>query len=198
MPYDHKFSNLREHFAETDYFSDEDFEKLISYLTPVTIKKKEFFIRQGEHCRYLAYVNSGCLRAFHTDDKGDEFTMYFAFINWWTGDKTSFYSDSTSRFSVQALEDSEIFRADRIKWEEALDTIPVFEKWYRVKTRKSYEAAQQKIIDNQADTAEEKYLKLLKKAPEMVQRIPQHYIATYLGIKPQSLSRIRKNILKGK
>lgn len=124
--------------------------------------------------------------------------MYFAFINWWTGDKTSFYSDVPSRFSVQALEDSEIFRADRVRWEQALDTIPAFEKWYRVKTRKSYEAAQQKIIDNQTDTAEEKYLKLLVKSPEMVQRIPQHYIASYLGIKPQSLSRIRKNILKGK
>jgi CRP-like cAMP-binding protein len=193
-----KFLNLRRHFAETDYFSDEDFENIISYLSPVTLKKKEFFTIQGEHCRYLAFVNSGCLRAFHTDSKGDEFTMYFAFVNWWTGDKTSFYSNTPSRFSVQALEDTELFRADKTKWEEALDKIPVFEKWYRIKTRKSYEATQQKIIETQTETAEEKYLKLIKNAPEIVQRIPQHYIASYLGIKPQSLSRIRKYIFKGK
>ena len=198
MKQDNKFSNLRKHFADTDHFSDEVFDDFISYLTPVTLKKKEFFVTQGEHCRYLAFVNSGCLRAFHTDNKGDEFTMYFAFVNWWTGDKTSFYSDTPSRFSVQALEDTEVFRADKIKWEEALDKIPAFEKWYRVKTRKSYEATQQKIIDTQTETAEEKYLKLVKNAPEIVQRIPQHYIASYLGIKPQSLSRIRKNIFKGK
>jgi CRP-like cAMP-binding protein len=72
--------------------------------------------------------------------------------------------------------------------------VPSFEKWYRIKTRKSYEAAQQKIIENQTRSAEEKYLDLLKRSPEIVQRIPQHYIASYLGIRPQSLSRIRKNL----
>jgi len=189
-----KFSKLKAHFAETDNFSDEDFEKFISFLTPVVIKKKEFFTMQGEHCRYLAFVNSGCLRAFHSDEKGDEYTMYFAFLNWWIGDKTSFYSGTPSRFSIQALEDSEVFRADKTNWEAALDQIPVFEKWYRIKTRKSYEASQQKIIDSQTESAEEKYVKLLKNSPEIVLRIPQHYIASYLGIKPQSLSRIRKNL----
>ena len=193
-----KFSNLRNHITETDFFSDDEFEKLISYFTIVNLKKKEYFTVQGELCRYLAFVNSGCLRAFHTDNKGNEFTMYFAFLNWWTGDKTSFYSGTPSRFSVQALEDSEILQANKEKWEEALDQIPAFEKWYRVKARKSYEAAQQKLIDTQTESAEEKYLKLVKTAPEIVQRIPQHYIASYLGIKPQSLSRIRKNIFKKK
>lgn len=193
-----QFSNLRKHIESTDHFSDEDFDKLISFLTPVKLKKREFFTVQGEHCRYLAFVNSGCLRAFHTDNKGDEFTMYFAFLNWWTGDKTSFYSGTPARYSVQALEDCELFQADKIKWETALDTIPVFEKWYRIKTRKSYEATQQKLIDTQTESAQEKYLKLVKNAPDIVQRIPQHYIASYLGIKPQSLSRIRKNIFNGK
>ena len=191
-----KFSKLKTHFAETDLFSDEEFEKLISFLTVGTLKKKEFFNQQESLCRHLAFVNSGCLRAFHTDEKGNEFTMYFAFLNWWIGDKSSFYSGTPSRFSVQALEDSEIFYANKENWEKALDQIPAFEKWYRVKTRRSYEATQQKIIDSQTESAEQKYLKLLKNAPEIVQRIPQHYIASYLGIKPQSLSRIRKNIFK--
>ncbi|MBS1656733.1 MAG: Crp/Fnr family transcriptional regulator [Bacteroidetes bacterium] len=193
-----QFSNLRMHFEETDHFSDEAFKKFTSILTPVVLKKKEFFNMQNEQCRYLAYVNSGCLRAFYTDNKGDEFTMYFAFQNWWIGDKTSFYSGTPSRFSVQALEDAEVFRADKTKWEKALDEIPEFEKWYRVKTRKSYEASQQKLISSQTESAEEKYLKLLKNAPDIVQRIPQHYIASYLNIKPQSLSRIRKTIFSKK
>lgn len=189
-----KFDNLRAHFAETDIFGTEDFDYFTSFLTPVILKKKEYFTIQGQHCRYLGFVNSGCLRAFHTDEKGDEFTMYFAFLNWWTGDKTSFYSATPARFNIQALEDSEIFRADKTNWEKALDNIPAFEKWYRVKTRKSYEATQQKLIDTQTESAEEKYIKLLKNAPEIVQQIPQHYIASYLGIKPPSLSRIRKKL----
>ncbi len=193
-----KFSNLRAHFSETDYFSDEEFEKFMSFLTVRQLKKKEYFTVQGELCRYLAFVNSGCLRAFHTNEKGDELTIYFAFQNWWIGDKTSFYSGTPARFSIQVLDDCEVFQADRTRWEEAIDQIPSFEKWYRVKTRKSYEATQQKIIDTQTESAEEKYVKLVKNSPEIVQHIPQHYIASYLGIKPQSLSRIRKNISKPK
>ncbi|MBK9247016.1 MAG: Crp/Fnr family transcriptional regulator [Ignavibacteria bacterium] len=192
------FSNLREHFAETNILNDEDIAAFTSFLTVKRLKKKEFFTVQGELCRSIGFVNSGCLRAFHTDEKGDEFTMYFAFLNWWIGDKTSFYSGTPSRFSIQVLEDCEVFQADKTKWEEALDQIPAFEKWYRIKVRKSYEATQQKIIDTQIESAEEKYLKLLKNSPEIVQRIPQHYIASYLGIKPQSLSRIRKNISLGR
>lgn len=188
------FLNLRRHFEETDRFTDEEFDRFTSILTPVSLKKKEFFTEQGQVCRYLAFVDSGCLRAFYTDDKGDEFTMYFGFLNWWIGDKTSFYSGTPARFSVQALEDSMVFRANKTDWEKALDDIPTFERWYRVKTRKSYEASQQKLIESQTESAEEKYLKLLKNAPDIVQLIPQHYIASYLGIKPQSLSRIRKQL----
>lgn len=188
------YTSLRKHFAETIPFSDEEFEKLCSFFTPLSLKKKEFFTMQEQQCKYLAYVYSGCVRAYHTDEKGDEFTMYFAFHNWWIGDKTSFYSGTPARFSCQVLEDCELLQANKINFEAAIDEVPAFEKWYRLKTRKSYEATQQKLIDSQTETAEEKYLKLLKNAPDIVQRIPQHYIASYLGIKPQSLSRIRKNI----
>jgi CRP-like cAMP-binding protein len=192
------YTTLRAHLAETASFSTEDFERLCTYFTLYHLKKKEFFSRQGETCKYLAYVHSGCVRAFHADEKADEYTMYFAFSNWWIGDKSSFYSGTPARFSCQALEDCEILRADKTNFEAAIDNVPFFEKWYRLKTRKSYEATQQKLIESQTESAEEKYLKLLKNAPDIVQRIPQHYIASYLGIKPQSLSRIRKNISLGK
>lgn len=190
-----KFSNLRKHFESTHHFSDEDFDKLESCLTRTVLKKKEFFNKQGHYCRHAAYVNSGCLRAFHTDDNGDAFTIFFAFADSWAGDKTSFYSNRPSAFSIQALEDTELFYADKRVWENALDTIPIFDKWYRANARKTYEAAQRKLIEWQTQSAEEKYLKLLNEAPDIVQRIPQHYIASYFGIRPQSLSRIRKNIL---
>jgi len=189
-----KFIHLRKHFEETDHFTDKEFEHFTSFLTPVTLKKKEFFSHQDERCRYVAFVNSGCLRTYYTDKKADEFIIYFAFRNWWIGDQTSFYSGIPSRYSIQALEETELFTADKEKWERAIDEVPVFEKWYRVKTRKSYDAAHQKLIDSQTESAEEKYIKLLKRSPEIVQRIPQRYIASYLNIKPQSLSRIRKNI----
>lgn len=191
---DNIFKKLKIHISEFVFISDEEFEKLVSFFTIVSLKKKEYFLKQGELCRHFAFVNDGCLRTFSTDKKGNEYTMYFAFANWWIGDPTSFYSSTPARFSTQALENSDLFRADKDHFEAALNQVPIFEKWYRIKMRKSYEATQQKLIDTHAQTAEEKYLKLLDNAPDIVQRIPQSYIASYLGIKPQSLSRIRKNI----
>ncbi len=138
------------------------------------------------------------MRAYHTDKKGDEFTIYFAFSDWWIGDPTSFYGGTPARYSCQALEECVLLRADKNHFEAALDEVPAFEKFYRNKMRKSYAAAQQKLMDAHAESAEEKYIKLLKNAPEIVQRIPQIYIASYLGIKPQSLSRIRKTIASSK
>lgn len=187
-----KFSNLRKHFEATHPFSDEEFNQLTSYLHIKVLKKKEFFNLQGHHCRYASYVNTGCLRAYHVCEKEDDFTVYFAFADSWSGDKTSFYSNQPSLFSIQALEDSELFYADKKSWEEAMDKIPVFESWYRASARKTIEEGQRKLIEWQTKSAEEKYLKLLEEAPAIVQRIPQHYIASFLGIKPQSLSRIRK------
>jgi CRP-like cAMP-binding protein len=193
-----KYAVLRKHFEETDHFTDEEFEQFVALLTPMTLKKKDFFVQQGKSTRYVAFVNSGCLRTYYTDEKADEFTIYFAFQNWWVGDQTSFYTGTPSRYSIQALEDTEVFMANKTNWEKAVNEIPVFEKWYRVKTRKSYDAAHQKLIDSQTETAEQKYLKLLERAPEIVQHIPQRYIASYLNITPQSLSRIRKNLLTKK
>jgi len=191
-----QFAYLRKHFEETDHFTDDEFERFISLLTPMTLKKGEFFAHQGKATRFVAFVNSGCLRTYYVNDKADEFTIYFAFRNWWVGDQTSFYTGTPSRYSIEALEETELFIANKTNWEKAVEEIPVFEKWYRVKTRKSYDAAHQKLIDSQTETAEQKYQMLVQRAPEIVQRIPQRYIASYLNITPQSLSRIRKNISK--
>jgi len=198
MEKDTAIENLRDHIRQIEPISNDEFERLADFFSYSKLKKKEYLTRQNEVCKQFAFVLSGCFRAFNIDSKGEEYTMYFAFKDWWIGDKTSFYSNTPARFDTQALEDSELLVCGKANWEKALAEIPSFERWYRVKTRKSYEAAQQKLIDTHAESAEEKYLKLLKNAPEVVQRIPQHYIASYLGIKPPSLSRIRKNILSKK
>lgn len=123
--------------------------------------------------------------------------MYFAFDDYWIGDKTSFYSEAPARFSTQALEPSDLLACDKADWEDALVAIPAFERFYRVKVRRSYEATQQRLIDVHTESAQEKYLKLVQKSPDVVARIPQKYIASYLGIQPQSLSRIRKQLAAG-
>lgn len=189
-----KFLQLRK-VIETSgdtIFSDEDFQQLASYFKTRVLKKKEFFNHQNQYCRFVAFVNSGCLRCFHTNDKGEELTLFFAFAGNWAGDKTSYYSGHPSISSIQALESSEIVYVDKDNWETAMDNIPVFEKWYRKRSRETLEETQRKFVSRQTESAEEKYLNLLKNEPDIVARIPQQYIASYFGIKPQSLSRVRK------
>ncbi len=185
---------MRDHIRQTHAISDHDFAALATGFSIAFEKKKACFTRQGEMCRHFAFVASGCLRAFSTDEQGSEYTMYFAFRDWWIGDKTSFYSDTPARFSTQVIEDAVLLVCGKADWERALAEIPSFERWYRDKVRRSYEAAQQKLIDAHSESAEEKYLKLIERSPEIVARIPQAYIASFLGIKPPSLSRIRRKI----
>ncbi len=188
------FERLRSHIEQQLTIPDDEFELLITFFTPITLKKKEEFYRQGDRCRAFAFVISGCLRTYHIDAKGDEFTIYFAFPEWWIGDPASFFGGTPARYSCQALEECTLLHADKEHFEGAIDAVPTFDRWYRHKMRASYAAAQQKLIEAHAQSAEEKYLSLLARDPDIVQRIPQTYIASYLGIKPQSLSRIRKTI----
>jgi CRP/FNR family transcriptional regulator, anaerobic regulatory protein len=195
---DATFERLRSHISAIAPISNDEFARLIGFFTPIRLKKKELFYMQGELCRYVAFVNEGCLRTFHTDSKGDEFTMYFAFPEWWIGDPESFYAGTPARFSCQALEECGLLRADKEHFEGALDQVPPFETFYRHKMQASYAAAQQKLIQAHSESAEEKYRRLVETAPDIVQRIPQVHIASYLGIRPQSLSRIRKNISRSR
>lgn len=185
---------MLEHIRADEAISDADFDALSRGFSLATEPRKAFFTKQGEVCRRFAFVAAGCLRAFSTDEGGSEYTIYFAFKDWWIGDKTSFYSETPARFSTQVIEVATLLVCGKADWERALAEIPSFERWYRDKVRKSYEAAQQKLIDAHSETAEQKYLKLMERSPEIVARIPQAHIASFLGIKPPSLSRIRRKI----
>jgi CRP-like cAMP-binding protein len=185
---------MLEHMRKDEAISDTDFEVLSRGFSLAVEPKKTCFTKQGDVCRHFAFVAAGCLRAFSTDEHGDEYTIYFAFKDWWIGDKASFYSGTPARFTTQVIEEATLLACGKDDWERALAEIPSFERWYRDKVRKSYEATQQKLIDTHSESAEQKYLKLMERSPEIVARIPQAYIASFLGIKPPSLSRIRRHI----
>ena len=175
-------------------FTDEEFDELCSMVKITHLKKHDFLFQEGEIDRYLAYVNKGCVRYFMVDVNADEHTIYFAMENWWIGDMQSFFSETPSPYTMQALEDSEIFAFSREHFQHAIDNIKPFGVFFKTVVPRSYAAMQQRFTRTLADSAEERYLALLKKQPQIFQRVPQYLIASYLGIKPQSLSRIRKKL----
>ena len=159
------------------------------------VKKKDFLLKQGEICKYGAFVIQGLLRTFHINAKGEEQTLQFGTEDWWFTDLDSFFNQIPSRLNIQALEDSTLLLLSYEKREKAREKFPFVEELNRVMLQKSYTALQNRLIDNLSKTADERYLDYIKKYPHIVKKLSNIQIASYLGISPESLSRIKTKIL---
>ncbi len=158
-------------------------------------KKKEFFLEQGRPNRQEAFVVSGTFRVFHVDIKSTEHVLYFGFKDWWVGDSASFNSDIPSFLTVQAMEDSELLY---ITWEEKerlYEAVPKLERLFRIITMRTLTVLQKRFFLTVGASAEDRYLELLERHQGIEQLVPQHQIASYLGILPESLSRMKKQLL---
>jgi len=182
---------LRAFFERQFPVTDEQFEFIKTQFIPKKVKKGEFLLREGDMTRYSIFVASGCLRTYTIDDTGKEHILQFSPENWWTGDM-SFTSNVRSRCFIDALEDSEVLLTEPSSIQKLNQYMPQSAVHYQAALQKSMEAKNQRIVASLSETAEERYNDFLKKYPSLVQRVPQHMIASYLGISPETLSRIRK------
>lgn len=182
--------NKRVPLTKKEWFAWEKF------FIPRKLRKREFLIQEGELCRLLAFVNSGCLRSYTVDARGEEHVNQFAIRDWWISDLQNYVTGGTTVHSIDALQDSEILILEKSARDKLLDTAPGADRFFRILQEASYIASNRRIDSLLKDTAEERYLAFLKTYPSLVEQIPQHQIASYLGITPQSLSRIRKELSK--
>jgi CRP-like cAMP-binding protein len=157
-------------------------------------KKKQHFLSAGETCNTKGLVNKGCFRRYITDAHGKEVILNFALEDWWIGDLDSFNNQKPTEYSVQALEDSEVLCIRRMDHLKLCEVLPKYKAFHEEKTRRSHYATLKRLTVAQSGTPEEKYLLLLEQQPGLFQRIPLHYIASFLGIEPESLSRLRKRL----
>jgi CRP-like cAMP-binding protein len=188
---------FREYLKEKKVeLNDEQLAWWESLFLPKTLRKNDFILREGEMAKHLAFVISGCLRLYTIDAKGKEHIMQFAPENWWVGDINSSTQSAPSQFFIDALEESEILLLDIQSYNNVINQIPVVAVFFQQLMQKRQAATQKRIIFSMSVSAEEQYLDFLKTYPTFSQRVPQHMIASYLGITPESLSRIRKQIVK--
>jgi CRP-like cAMP-binding protein len=181
-------------FTQTFAFTEEEFALFLSSFKSKTICKKDYYFRAGELCRSKAYLNKGCARNFVLDEKGHERILFFAFEDWWLGDFDSYYSGKPGTNYIQMLEDSELMVISKESFQKAEQEIPKLKQWYSFKMLRSASASINRIEEMKTLSAEERYLKLIEKQPHIFQRIPLQYIASYLNIEPQSLSRMRNRL----
>ncbi|MFY7945331.1 MAG: Crp/Fnr family transcriptional regulator [Crocinitomicaceae bacterium] len=161
-----------------------------------SFKKKEYFLEQGRPNRMEAFVVSGTFRVFHTDIKSTEHVLYFGFKDWWVGDSASFNSDIPSLLNVQALEESSLLFINWEDKERLYDSVPKLERLFRIITMRTLTVLQKRFFLTVGASAEDRYLELLERHPGIEQLVPQHQIASYLGILPESLSRMKKHLIE--
>lgn len=182
-------------FRDTFGFNKEEFNILLSYFDLKIIHKKEYYMKPGTVCRHKAYVNKGCLRNFVIDELGHERTLLFPIEDWWTADIDSYYSGELGTNYIQALEECELFEISKRNFHFLEKEIPKLKQWYTYKlTRKAIKSVK-RIEELKTLSPKERYLNLLDNNPEIFQRVPLKYIASYLNIEPESLSRLRKRLI---
>ena len=188
------YDRIRANIARRITLTDAEFDRFTTFLQPKTYKKKEFLLQAGEISKHLAFVNEGIFRTYTIDKTGEEHVLQFSLEDWWTGDTYSGLTQKPSTLFIEALEDSHVYLIDNQELEIVFAEIPKFERYFRILAQNRFIALQERINGDLSDSAEERYLDLLNRYPTLPQRVPQQYIASFLGIQPPSLSRIRKQL----
>ncbi|MDP4596044.1 MAG: Crp/Fnr family transcriptional regulator [Crocinitomicaceae bacterium] len=171
-----------------------DWELMKQYYHLRKVSKKDFFLKEGSTNFNQGFVVDGTLRVYYTDTKGNEHVLYFAFADWWVGDLSAFHFDDAATLNVQALEESYILEISKEDLEYLFDQIPALERLFRVMAQRTLAVLQKRFLMTVSAHAEERYQELLHRHPGIEQIVAQHQIASYLGILPESLSRMKKKL----
>ena len=159
-----------------------------------TLGKRQFLLRAGEVWTQNAFVTKGCLRTYSIDAKGAEHIIYFAVENWWTGDQESLASGQPSHYNIDAIEDSTLILIKKEDFDRLCQRIPALQSLANTLIHRSFRSAQNRVHSAISYSAEEKYLEFLQKFPDLALRIPQHMVASYLGMTTETLSRVRRHV----
>ena len=186
---------LFQKFAEKIELTEEEKKLSRSFFIPKKLRKKQYLLQEGDVCKYVTFVEKGLLRSFAVDDKGHEHITQFAFEGWWIADQVSFLTGEPSKYNIEALEDCELLLLTKQAEDEMLEKIPKFERYFRILLQNNLIATQKRLASSLSQTAEEKYNELISVCPDTLpKRIPQHMLASFLGISPETFSRIRKQM----
>ena len=186
---------LKQELREIAGFTEEEINLYMSFLTSKFLRKKDHLLMEGDVCNQIAYINKGCLRRYIIDEHSKEVILNFSLEDYWIGDLESFIFRTPTIYYIQALEESELLLLSRENFHLVIDKLPKFKKFHDDKVQRNHYNTLKRLSVAKSATPEEKYLSLLKERPQLFQRVPLHYIASFLGIEPESLSRLRKRIV---
>lgn len=191
------FAVLREFFQARGTFTEAELALAESLFVPRTLRSGDFLQRAGDVSQFVAFVAEGLLRSYSIDDKGNEHIVQFAAETYWLGDSASLTTGAPSQFFIQALEDSDLLLLDKSGHERGM-SIPGYAEGFRMGVLRHAAAKDRRILAALSASAEERYVEFLNTYRSIATRVPQWMLASYLGISPETLSRIRKNLSRRK
>jgi CRP-like cAMP-binding protein len=184
------FKNLNKYALITQ----DHFAVIESVIIKRSVKKKRTVLVEGDICRYLYFVEKGALRSYTTDKEGAEHVVQLVIEDHWVADLSGFITQTPGKVNIETIEDSELLLLPYLELENLLEKIPALERYFRNLYQRAYVALQQRYNSAMRNTAEDRYRLLITESPQIATRIPLIFIASYLGITPESLSRIRKQV----
>jgi CRP-like cAMP-binding protein len=185
-------TDLASFLSQYIHLEDSELKEIAGRFKRRTVKKNDYLLHQGGTCKDLVFVQSGCLRLYYLADSM-EVSVWFAFKHTSAIEIYSFISQRPSNYFIQAIEDSEILYLPKTELDKLYQTHPQMQEMMRKFWEDVVITLLERFTALQTDTAEERYRDLLGK-PDYLQTIPQKYLASFIGVTPTSLSRIRKNI----
>lgn len=189
-----KTTELRANLSRYISVSLEETEVFLRFLKPKKIKNRKFLLTQGTVCAHFSLVVSGCVMNYYQDKSKNIHVLQFATKMWWTADLNSYIHATPSEYFLRATTDTIVYQLSRAAMDELVTEMPKFERYFRIIFQNSLIAHQKRIIENISETAECRYMLFREKYPEVEQLVSQKYIASYLGITPEFLSKIRRNL----
>ncbi|MDN3658602.1 Crp/Fnr family transcriptional regulator [Ferruginibacter paludis] len=185
------FLEIKKYVAKYIQLTEEEESYFVSQLRIAKVKKKEFVVRPGYTCKFRSCVLRGSMRAYLVDSKGQSHTIAFAIEDWWISDMNSYLNQEPATLFVEALEDTTLIQFDYLSEQRLLETIPKFERFFRLISQRSFAFLQRRMLSNLSKTAEERYDEFMQKYSSIANRVPQYALASYLGFSTEFLSKIR-------
>ena len=188
------YATILKHIAKYCTLTDEEQSMFTGILDFRVIPKKTILLREGEICQFEGYIQKGCVRIYYLNENGCEVTLCFAVEDWWVCDIDSFYERRPSNFFIETLEATEMHVFTPETKEKLLIAAPKFERVFRLLVQRNLCAVQKRLVGTISKPATERYLDFIKMYPSVPLRVPQYYIASYLGVSPEFISTIRKRL----
>lgn len=188
------FEVLYSHIEEKVKLSAQEKLDIATFFNLKKIRKKQYLLHEGDVCMNLTFISKGLLKSYRVDDKGNEHIVVFGCEGWWLSDFNSFVNQQPATLFIDAIEDSEILLISRDEYERLTLEVPSMDRYFRILYQNSLVTKEERLIRSNSHTAEEKFQHLMHYNPQIIQRVPQHLVASYLGLAPETLSRIRKKL----